>query len=122
MLVNPLTALAGAALFVAIFALGFLLRRSGKPYSGLVLTGHKLISLAVLILLVLTVYRVNQAAPLDTAALVAVVLTGVFFVTAIISGGLVSIDRPTPSIVRALHWATPFLTIAGVAATSFLLK
>jgi hypothetical protein len=119
---NPLTMPAITVLFIVVFLLGFLLRRSGKPYSGLMLTAHKLISLAVLILLVLVVHRFNQATPLDSTALLTAVLTVVFFVVAIISGGLVSIDRPTPPVVRALHWATPFLTIAGVAATYFLLK
>lgn len=122
MVISPQTMLGTAALLVAVFVLGFWLRRSGKPYSGLVMTVHKLVSLAALILFILAVYRVNQAAPLDTAALVTAVLTGVFFVTAIISGGLVSIDRPTPPIVRALHWAMPFLTVAGVAATFILLN
>jgi hypothetical protein len=119
---NPLTMPAITVLFIVVFLLGFLLRRSGKPYSGLMLTVHKLISLAVIILLALLVYRFNQATPLDSTALLTAVLTVVFFVVAIISGGLVSIDRPTPPVVRALHWATPFLTIAGVAATCFLLK
>jgi hypothetical protein len=109
------------ALLVAVFVLGFWLRRSGKPYSGLVLTVHKLISLAVLILFVLTVYRIHRATPLETSALAAAALTVVFFVAAIISGGLVSLDRPTTPIARALHWVTPFLTIGGVAATFFLL-
>lgn len=122
MVISPQTMLGTAALLVAVFVLGFWLRRSGKPYSGLVMTVHKLASLAVLILFILVVYRVNQATPLGTSALLAVVLTIVVFLTAIISGGLVSIDRPTSSIARALHWAMPFLTIAGVAATFILLK
>jgi hypothetical protein len=114
--------LGAAALFVAVFVLGFLLRRSGKPFSGVVLTVHKLISLVVLILLILTVYRINKAAPLAFAALVAVVLTGVFFVVAIVSGGFASTERPAPAIALALHRVTPFLTIACTAATFFLLK
>jgi cytochrome b561 len=114
---NPLTMPAITVLFIIVFLLGFLLRRSGKPYNGLMLTVHKLISLAVLILVILVVYRFNQATPLDSTALLTAVLTVVFFVAAIISGGLVSLDRPTSPIARALHWMTPFLTIGGVAAT-----
>lgn len=122
MVMTPQTMLGTAALFVAVFVLGFWLRRSGKPYSGPVMTVHKLVSLAVLILFMLTVYRIHRATPLDTSTLLAAVLTGAFFVAAIISGGFVSIDRPTAPVARALHWVTPFLTIAGVAATFFLLK
>ena len=121
-MITPQTMLAAAAAFVAVFVLGFLLRRSGKPYSGLVLTAHKLISLAVLILFSLTVSRINKATPLASAALAAAVFTGVFFVIAIVSGGLVSTDKPAPAIALTLHRVTPFVTIAGAAATFFLLR
>ena len=122
MVISSQTMLGTTALLVAVFVLGFWLRRSGKPYSGLVMTVHKLASLAALILFVLAVYRIHKATPLEASALAAAVLTVVFFVAAVISGGLVSIDRPTSPIARALHWAAPFLAIAGVAATLFLLK
>jgi hypothetical protein len=114
--------LGAAALFVVVFVLGFLLRRSGKPFSGVVLTVHKLVSLAVLILFILTVNRINTATPLASAALAAAVLTGVIFVVAIVSGGLASTDKPAPAIALTLHRVTPFVTIAGVSVTFFLLR
>ena len=109
-------------MFIAVFVLGFVLRRYGKPYSGLILTAHKLISLAVLILFVLTVSRINTTTPLASAALAAAVFTGVFFVIAIVSGGLASTDKPAPAIALTLHRVTPFVTIAGAAATFLLLS
>ena len=69
MVITLQTVLITAALFIAVFVLGFLLRRYGKPYSGLLLTAHKLISLAVLILFGLTVSRINKTTPLASAAL-----------------------------------------------------
>ena len=103
MVITSQTILAAAVAFVAVFVLGFLLRRSGKPYSGLVLTAHKLISLAVLILFILTVNRINTATPLAPAALAAAVLTAVFFVVAIVSGGLASTDKQAPPTALLLH-------------------
>ena len=117
MVITPQKVLITAALFIAVFVLGFVLRRYGKPYSGLILTAHKLISLAVLILFGLTVSRINRTTPLASAALAAAVFTGVFFVIAIVSGGLASTDKPAPALARALHWVTPFATIACAAAT-----
>jgi heme A synthase len=87
----------------------------------LLLTVHKLLALAALILMAITVIRINRATPLATAALVAAAATAVCFVVAIISGGLVSTDKPAPALARALHWVTPFVTIAGAAVTYFLL-
>lgn len=121
-MITSQTTLGVTALFVAVFVLGFLLRRSGKPYSGLVLTAHKLVSLAVLILFSLTVNRINKTTPLASAALAAAVLTGVSFVVAIVSGGLASTDKPAPALARALHWVTPFVIIAGAAATFLLVR
>ncbi len=118
---HPLTVLVTLALLVLVFALGFVLQRRGRPHNVLLLTAHKLIALAALILMAITVIRINRATPLATAALVAAAATAVCFVVAIISGGLVSTDKPAPALARALHWVTPFVTIAGAAVTYFLL-
>lgn len=118
---NPTTMLITALLFVTVFILGFVLQRRGRPHNVLLLTAHKLIALAALILMAITVIRINQAAPLDAAALVAAIATAVFFVVAIISGGLVSTDKPAPAVARALHWVAPFVTVAGAVATYLLL-
>jgi hypothetical protein len=119
---DPLTLLLIIALFVLVFVLGFVLQRRGRPHSVLLLTAHKLLALAALILMVLTIIRINRATPLAPAALVAAAATAAFFVVAIISGGLVSTDKPAPALTRALHWVTPFVTIAGAAATFLLIR
>lgn len=117
---NPPPVFAILSMIVVVFVLGFVLQRRGRPHNVLLLTAHKLIAVAALILMAITVIRIHQAAPLDTAALVAAIATAVFFVVAIISGGLVSADKPAPPLARALHWVTPFLTVAG-AVTAILL-
>ena len=117
MSINPLTVLATIALFVLVFGLGFMLQRRGRPHNVLLLTAHKLIAMAALIIMAITVIRINRVTPLDTIALVASAATAAFFVVAIISGGLVSTDKPAPALARALHWATPFLTVTCAAAT-----
>ena len=122
MSINPLTVLAAIALFVLVFVLGFVLKRRGRPHHVLLLTAHKLLALAALILMALTIIRINRATPLDTAALIAAAATAVFFVVAIISGGLVSTDKPAPALARALHWVTPFVIIADAAATFLLVR
>ena len=51
MSINPLTVLAAITLFVLVFVLGFVLKRRGRPHHVLLLTAHKLLALAALILL-----------------------------------------------------------------------
>lgn len=117
---NPLTLLAIAAMIAVVFVLGFVLQRRGRPRHVLLLTAHKLIAVAALVLMAITVIRAHRAAPLDAVALVAAIATAVFFVVAIISGGLVSTDKPAPAVARALHWVAPFVTVAGAVATLLL--
>ena len=122
MSINPLTVLAAITLFVLVFVLGFVLKRRGRPHHVLLLTAHKLLALAALILMALTVIRINRATPLATATLVVAAATALLFVVAIVSGGLVSTDKPAPAIALTLHRVTPFVTIAGAAATFLLLR
>lgn len=116
-----LTVLVTLALLVLVFVLGFVLQRRGRPHHVLLLTAHKLLALAALILMALTVIRINRATPLAPAALLSAAATGVFFVVAIISGGLVSANKTPPPVVKALHRVSPFLTVLASAATVYLL-
>ena len=116
------TAGAGACLLV-VFVTGFWLTRSGKPYRGLLLNVHKLISLAALALLVIATVRKSRAVPLDVLELTVAVLAGALFLDAIVSGGLASTDRPTPAVVLAMHRIAPFLTlVAAIVSVVFLLR
>jgi len=107
-------------LFVFVFLFGFWLSRSGRPINTLILTIHKLIALGTLILIGVTVYQVNQIAPLSTAVIAATVFTGVLFVITIITGGLLSLDKPI-SAMSIVHKVGPFLTVASTIVTLVLL-
>ncbi len=112
---------AGAGLFfLFIFLSGIWLSRSGKPYSGIVLTIHKLISLAALVFLGISMYQMNQAAGLSTPELAAGVVSGLFFVDAIVSGGLLSMDKPMPAAISVMHRIAPVLSVLSTAATLYL--
>jgi hypothetical protein len=114
---------AGAGLFfLFIFLSGYWLSRSGKPYSAIILAVHKLISLAAVVLLGVTIRRINQAGTLSTVGLLAAIVTGLFFLGTIITGGLLSIDKTMPAVIRRLHQVTPYLTVLSTAATLYLLS
>ena len=107
-------------LFVFVFLSGFWLNRSGRPINAIILTVHKLIALGTLIFIGVTVYQINQTAQLSTAAIVATVMTGIFFIATIIAGGLLSLDKPV-SAMSIVHKVGPFLTVAGAIVTMVLL-
>jgi hypothetical protein len=107
-------------LFIFVFLSGFWLYRSGRPISTVVLTVHKLIALGTLVLIGVTVYQFHQIAALTVTTWIAAVVTGVLFVITIITGGLLSLERPVTA-VSIVHKIGPFLTVAGTSVTMYLL-
>jgi hypothetical protein len=115
----------GAGLFFLLILLsGYWLSRSGKPYGTLVFTIHKLVAVAAVVLLGVTVRRMHQAVALGTIDLLATIVTGLFFLGTIVTGSLLSIplDKAMPAIVHTLHRVTPYLTVLSTAATLYLLR
>jgi uncharacterized protein YneF (UPF0154 family) len=111
-----------ALILVVVFALGFWLSRAGRPINSLLLNAHKLIALGVAVYLAVTAYRMHQAASLSGTELAVVVVTGVLFLASGIIGGLVSLEKPPPTILLRLHLILPILTAVSTAATLYLLR
>lgn len=111
-----------AGLFLLlIFPSGLLLRHAGKPHNAILFNLHKLIGLGMFIFLAVTVYRIQQGAPLITLELSVCLLSGFLFLVTIVSGGLASLDRPIPAVISILHRLLPYLTALSITAAGFLL-
>jgi hypothetical protein len=113
--------LLGAGLFyLFIFLSGIWLTRSGRPYNTIVLTVHKLISVAAVVFLVVILRRMHKEVPLVAIELAGAVITGLLFLGTIATGGLLSAEKQMPAIVLWLHRITPFLTVLSTAVTLYL--
>ena len=113
---------AGAGLsFVLIFLSGIWLSQTGKPYGTLVFTVHKLVGVAVGVVLGVMVYQTHQAAPLGGIEIAAIVVTVLLFVGTVAAGGLLSVDIQVPALVRRLHQILPVLALLSTAGTLYLL-
>ncbi len=119
---NQLRIVGAGSFFVVIFASGYWLSRAGKPYSVIVLTIHKLISLAAVVFLVIAMVQSNRVAALGTIELVAGAVAGLFFLSLIATGGLLSSDKQMPEVVLRLHRIAPYLTVLATAVTLYLLQ
>jgi hypothetical protein len=108
-------------LYLAIFVSGFWLSRLGRPFNVLLLTVHKLVSLAAIVLLGFTVYRVTWDATLNALDWLVVVLSGLLFLGTIATGARLSTDKPARAVVLTLHQITPFLTVLSTAWALYLL-
>jgi hypothetical protein len=121
MSLNPWKDLGIALIFVVIFLSGYWLSRSGKPYSMLVLTVHKLLAVGTFVYLIVTLIRANRADTLHAYTVIAGVVSGVFFLSLIATGGLLSSEVQTPAFVSTLHKVAPYLTLLSTAVTLYLL-
>jgi heme A synthase len=110
-----------AAFFIFILASGFWLSRLGRPINTIVLTIHKLISVAAVVYLVINAYHTNQATSLTTPEIVASAVAILLFLVMIATGGLLSVEKEMPSFVHKIHQFTPYLVILSTSATLYLL-
>jgi hypothetical protein len=107
--------------FLFILLSGIWLSRTGRPLNIAISTVHKLISLAAGVFLLATVYQRNRAIPLNATEWIAIALTGLCFLGAVVSGGFLSSDKPMPAAVLRIHQIAPVLTMLSTAATLYLL-
>jgi heme A synthase len=107
--------------FVCILLSGFWLHRLGRPVNTLVLTIHKLISVAAVVYLAINIYRIHQVTPLSPLAIAVSVVALVLFVVMIATGGLLSVTKEMPAFVHTIHQFSPYLVILSTSATLYLL-
>ena len=107
-------------LFACKFVAGFWLTRSGKPYNVVILAIHKIISLAIVAMIGIIIYRLRRDVGVGSAEIVAMAITGLLFVLTISSGGLVSTDKPANAATLTVHRVLPFLTVLSTAVTIYL--
>ncbi len=106
---------------VFIIVSGLWLSRSGRPLNVLILTVHKLIAVAGVAWLAITLYRLNQTAPLSPVEIGVSGVTILLFAVLIVTGGLLSTGKIWPGIVLTIHQVVPTLVILSTAANLYLL-
>jgi hypothetical protein len=107
--------------FVLIFLSGYWLQRADQPFNVVVLTLHKLISIALIVYLILNVMRIGRVAPLGQAAWMACIAVGVFFLLTIATGGWLGAVKTMPAAVQLLHKVLSALTVISSAVAFYLL-
>lgn len=113
--------LAGA-LFVSTLLSGFWLSHSGKPYNSGIFSIHKLIALATIIIIGVSVYNLYKGLDLQVFIIVVVIaLTGLIFLALIVTGGLLSLNVPLGGMALKIHQIAPLLGLVSSAITIYLL-
>lgn len=116
-------------LFLLILGSGCWLSCLGKPYNSLVFNLHKLIGLGTGVFLIVMVVRAGRVSPLQPAALLAIVLTGIIFLllaaaggllSVMAEGGLASLNPGVQKTISLVHRVFPYLALLSTAAAFFL--
>lgn len=109
-------------LLAGMILTGFVVSRSGKPYSTLLLTFHKLVSLGALIYLSVNINHAMRIAPVSSIGLAVIILSAVLFIALFATGGMISAMKAPPRIVLSIHHLIPYLLAASTLATLYLGK
>ena len=110
------------AFFLFIFLSGFWLNRAGRPHGMLPVTIHKLIGLALGVYLAWMIYQINKLIPLSSIQIIAVAVTVLFFAVNVVTGSLLSTNKPMPEAISMVNKFFPYLTVISTGVMLYLLS
>jgi hypothetical protein len=119
---TPLIAIVVTSLsYLCVILSGVWLMKYGRPYNGFITTVHKLISIACAIYIVIFVKNTTHFASMTVTEIAISVITVGFFVGAVVSGGVLTLERHTPLYVVTIHKVTSVLTLGVTGIVLYLL-
>jgi hypothetical protein len=109
-------------LFLFTLISGVWLSHSGKPLNGAIFTIHKLIALATVIVVTISVYNLYKGVDLLTYfGPVVTIATGLLFLALFITGALLSLNIQLSGAALKIHQVAPLLAALSTAMTIYLL-
>lgn len=108
--------------WIIVFATGYLISRSGKPYSTALLTIHKLIPVAFTVLAVINALKMYRSGALSHSTAVLLFAAAAFLILSIATGGIISAVSAPPRIVERLHSWGSWLTGISASAAMILMR
>ena len=99
------------ALYLLMFATGVVLTKKGKPYNMAVSAVHKLVSVAAIVFMVLTIIQLEKISGISAMQWVMIVVIGFFFIIAIGTGGFLAGHNEAPKPIVVLHKIAPLIVL-----------
>jgi len=110
----------GIFILLSIFS-GVWVTTRGKPLNVVIVTIHKLISLAAVIFTGVAIYRLNRLVHVNPFGLAAIVLSGLFFISLFGSGAVLSSGKVTKGVLLIAHKSLPLLAAISVVLTFYFM-
>ena len=119
----PVTGLmACGLLFLLTLGSGVWLSHSGKPLNTVIFTIHKLIALATVITIAVSVYNLYHLADMRASLVSAIIAaSGLLFLALFVTGALLSLEKPASAAILRVHQVAPLLALASSSAAIYLL-
>jgi hypothetical protein len=105
----PGSLLAAIFLILSIFS-GIWLTRIGRPLNVVIMTIHKLIALAAVVLTVVALYRAYGATGINPVDWITILVTGILFLALFASGAILSGGKVVRGALVVTHKIFPYLT------------
>ena len=100
---------------------GLWVSRLGKPYNTWVFYLHKLIAVAMIVVIGISVFNLYKTLePQSILVLAVIAASGLLLISLVVTGGLLSLDI-SPQISLRIHQVFPFLALAASAVTLYML-
>ena len=100
---------------------GIWLHRKERPLNAIIFNMHKLISLAAIVLIVITVIAFNKNVDLRSTDFMLIALTALFLILLVVTGGILSLDKPVNFILLNIHRILTFFIVVSCLVTYFML-
>jgi len=111
-----------AVLFLLTLLSGVWLSHFGKPLNTAIFTLHKLIALATVVVIAVSVYNLYRIADIHAILVPAVVVaTGLLFLALFVTGALLSLEKPASEAILRVHQVAPLLALGSSSAAIYLL-
>jgi hypothetical protein len=123
MTMNTTTTKLIAAGVLSVFTLlsGVWLSHSGKPYNTAIFTIHKLIAVATVVVIGMSIVNLYKSLDIRTfVVFLGIAISVLFFFSLVVTGGLLSLDI-LPQVALRIHQVVPLLAMAASAMTLYLL-
>lgn len=109
----------GIAIVLTLIS-GALLSFLGRPLNSLVFTVHKLSAVAAIILIGLSARNLLKMGDVHLLYLVVTALAGLFLLILVVSGAMLSFDRPVPQMPLKIHQFLPVLALAASTLSIYI--
>jgi hypothetical protein len=118
----PTKLIVAGVLAVLTLITGVVLSNAGRPLNSALFNIHKIISVVMIILVIIGVIQLHKVAEAKAMLeLGMIILTIVFFVALVATGGMLSFEREWPAVVLKVHQVLPLVSIASASLSTYLL-